>query len=506
MLVLTAENMKKAEESAVEHGSDYCTLMTTAGSKCADVIANEDKNKKITVLCGKGRNGGDGFVIASRLWSKGFRNVFVLLVYGEPTDELCVRVFGEMQKYSVNIDDWQTEKDSCIYHINTADVLVDAVFGIGFKGELKGNAKDAVECANANETAVKYAIDIPSGLSANGENPENLHFNADYTLTMIALKPCQVFEVSKSLCGKISVMDIGVNDEIIMPFAEPYFAYTKQEAVNNIADRKYNSNKGTFGSVLTVCGSKNMVGCVFLCNQAAVEIGAGLVTAAFPDCAYDAVTAKLTEPLFLPLECNKDGRILPNVKTLLPKIETSDVVAVGCGLGVDNATKDTVKFIIENCKSTLILDADALNCIAISPDVLKNAQCDIIVTPHPGEMSRLTKKSIAEIQGNRIKTASDFAKEYGVTVILKGVNTVVAGKNGEVYINTTGNAGMARGGSGDVLTGLVAGLVKQTKNPFTAACTAVYIHGSSGDYIKEKQGILAVTPTRLIEGLTMVLQ
>lgn len=501
MYVLTAENMRKAEELAVKNGSDFYTLMETAGTKCAEVIEDEDKAKKITILCGKGKNGGDGFVIARKLWEHGFRKIFVLLVYGKPTDDLCKKMYDAMTRYPVVTADFTAEEDTCIHHIKTADVIVDSVFGIGFSGTLSGNAETAVRTANENDSAKKYAIDIPSGLTADGKYSDNLYFTTDKTLTMIALKPVQVLKPTADFCKETLVMDIGVNDEILSLFAEKYTAFTKEEAVAGIKKRAFDSNKGDFGKILTICGSRNMTGCVYLCNQAAVEIGAGLVTAAFPECIYDTVTSKLTEPLMLPLPANKNGRIRTDARTLYEKLEKCDVVAAGCGIGTDNDTKELVKFIIGNCSGTLILDADALNCIAKDAEILKNTQCDIVITPHPGEMSRLTGLSIDEIQNNRTETAMNFAKEYGVTVLLKGANTVVADKNGRLFINTTGNPSMARGGSGDVLTGLVAGLIPQTADTFTAVCTACYIHGAAADYVTEKFGFLAATPTRVIENL-----
>ena len=501
MYVLTAENMRKAEDLAVKNGSDFYTLMETAGTKCAEVIANEDKAKKITILCGKGKNGGDGFVIARKLWEYGFRKIFVLLVYGKPNDELCSEMYDAMIRYPVVTADFTAEADTCAYHIKTADVIVDSVFGIGFKGCLSDNAETAVRLSNENKSAKKYAIDIPSGLTADGIYTENLYFNTDKTLTMIAMKPVQVLKPTADFCGETLVMDIGVNDDVLSLFSEEYITFTKDEAISNIRKRTFDSNKGDFGKILTICGSRNMTGCVYLCNQAAVEIGAGLVTAAFPECIYDTVTAKLTEPLMLPLPANENGRIVADARTLYEKLPKSDVVAVGCGLGIDNDTKDLVKFIIRNCRNTLILDADALNCIAKDTEILKEADCDIIITPHPGEMSRLTGMSITEIQNNRTEVAINFAKEYGVTVLLKGANTVVADKNGRLFINPSGNPSMARGGSGDVLTGLIAGLVPQTEDIFTAVCTACYIHGATADYVTEKLGALSATPTRVVENL-----
>ncbi|MBR5233141.1 MAG: NAD(P)H-hydrate dehydratase [Clostridia bacterium] len=501
MLVLTAENIKMAEESAVKNGCNYYDLMKTAGTECADVISLEDKNSKVTVLCGKGRNGGDGLVIAGRLWQNGFRNVFVVLAGGMPTDELCIQMYEEMVKYPVVVTDFTTDRKTAVYHIETADIIADALFGIGFRGELSGNYLEAVEIANKNTTAKKYAIDIPSGLSADGIYNEKTYFISDETLTMIAFKPVHVIKPSSDMCGKVTVIDIGIKEEILFPFAEKYTAFTKEEALNSINKRTYDCHKGTFANVLTICGSRNMTGCVYLCNQAAVEIGAGLVTAAFPECIYNTVTAKLNEPLMLPLKNNDEGRMTTDAKTLLPAIKRADVIAIGCGLGVDNDTKELVSFVINNYKGILILDADALNCVAKNTEILKNAECDIVITPHPGEMTRLTDKCIQDIQNNRMQTALDFANEYGVTILLKGANTVIADKTGRCYINTTGNPSMARGGSGDVLTGLIAGLISQTEDTFTAVCTGAFIHGMTADNIVKKYGPLAATPTRIINEL-----
>lgn len=500
MYVLTAENMKKAEAKAVENGKTWHDLMEAAGAGCAKHISKEDKNKKIVILCGKGRNGGDGFVIARKLWQHGFRSIFAITVYPLSTDELCLEMYDEMKKYPVNVCDFSQEAETCLHHISTADVLVDAVFGIGFSGELQGSALSCIKCANSNAIAKKYAIDIPSGLTAEGNEP-SVYFKADETLTMIAFKPVQVLKPFAELCAATTVIDIGIEKSCLEPFCEPFSVYTKEEALSNIRKRHYDAHKGNFGNILTICGSRNMTGCVYLCNQACVEIGAGLVTACFPDCIYDTVTPKLTEPLMLPVSANENGRIKTDAKILTEKLKKADVIAIGPGLGTDNDTKDLVKFVINNYNGVLILDADAINCIASDPDILTDARCNIVLTPHPGEMSRLTKISVTEIQKDRTATAKIFAEKYGVTVLLKGAGTVVADKNGNIYINTTGNPSMARGGSGDVLTGLIAGLIQQTSDTFTAVCTAAYIHGGTADFVTKKYGSLSATPSRVIDNI-----
>lgn len=506
MYILSAENMKMAEETANKDGLSYCTMMQRAGFGCGDIIAKHDKNAKTVILCGKGRNGGDGLVIAQRLWQKGFRKVFAILVSGMTTDALCLEMYDEMTKYPVVVTDMTEECETALYHIATADIIVDSVFGIGFKGQLRDEALQAVESANKNTTARKFAVDIPSGLTADGQYRGQEYFRAHETLSMIAYKPVHVLKPTAVFCGKTTIIDIGINKEFLVPYAEKYEALTKDEATENIFTGDYNAHKGTFGKCLTVTGSRSMTGCVYLCNQAAVETGAGIVTAAFPDCIYSAVTPKINEPVLLELKSNSQGRISAlSCKELYPAIRTASVIAVGCGMGVDCDTKQIVEFIISNAECPVILDADALNCISHNIEILKNKNCEILITPHPGEMARLTKMTVAEIENDRIKVASEFAKKYGITVLLKGANTVIADKNGRVCINPTGNPSMARGGSGDVLTGMLAGLATRTKDLYTAACTAAYLHGAAGDHVAERYGMLAATPTRIINNLQCII-
>lgn len=506
MFVLTAENMKKAEESAYSAGLSYYTMMERAGFGCGDIIAECDKKKKTVILCGKGKNGGDGLVIAQRLWQKGFRRIFVILISGQPQDELCLEMYNNMIKYPVVVTDMTKERETALYHISDAEIIVDSIFGIGFKGELAGDALDAVEMSNKNKTAYKFAIDIPSGLTADGKYNGQVYFKTNETLSMIAFKPVHVLKPSSNYCGKTTVINIGVGDEHTEKFAEKYTSLTNEEAVNKIKKRNFNDHKGTFGKVLTVTGSRNMTGCVYLCNQAAVETGAGIVIAAFPDCIYSAVTPKINEPVLLPLKNNNMGRISSaSCSELFEKMQDASAIAVGCGLGVDDDTKQTVEFIIKNAKCPVVLDADGLNCIADNVDILKSAKCEILLTPHPGEMSRLTGLSVTEIENNRIDITSNFAKKYGVAVLLKGANTVIADKYGNVTLNTTGNPSMARGGSGDVLTGIIASLIPQTDSLYTAAYTGAFIHGAAGDLTAEKQGKLSATPSRVIENLHFVI-
>lgn len=502
MKILTAENMKKAENMAVMSGMTYKQMMINAGYGCGDVISKCDKSKKTVILCGKGKNGGDGFVIARRLIQNGFKKVFIVLVHGEATDELCIEMYNETEKYPIDITDMTKEKDKAFYHIQSAEIIVDCIFGIGFKGEIKGNALDAVKKSNENKKSYKFAVDIPSGLSADGIYNGEEYFNTDETLAIITYKPVHIWKPTSCLCGKKTVVSIGVDEKYTSQFAENYETVSSEEVFLKIKNRNYNDHKGTFGKALIIAGSKNMTGCVYFCNQAAVELGSGIVISAFPDCIYSAVTPKINEPVLLPLKSNENGCISSDAcSELREKMNSASVIAIGCGLAVNEDTKKVTEFVIKNAECPVVIDADGLNCISENPDILKKAKCEIVLTPHLGEMSRLTGKSISEIEKNRMEIAGEFANEYGVTVLLKGENTVIVDSKNHLCVNYTGNPSMARGGSGDVLTGIITALVSQTADVYTAACIGAYIHGGIGDFVVEKYGVLSATPKRMIENI-----
>ncbi len=500
MYILTSDNMKKAENNANGNGLSFREMMESAGRGCAEKIKAKDTKKKVTILIGKGKNGGDGLVIARYLSSFGFKHITVVLVHGDIGDSLCFEMFAALTKYPVDIQDYTENPQGVLKHIETSDIIIDCIYGIGFKGDLKGSDTEIVTAAN-NNNCIKYAIDIPSGLSASGEYHGQLYFHTDQTLSMISYKPVHILMPTAAFCGKTSVINIGIEQSAIESFAEKYTAMTPDEVRQGIKPRPYDSNKGDYGKILTLSGSRNMTGCVYFINQAAVEMGAGLVVASFPECIYDTVTQKLNEPIFLPLP-QSDGFISSDAKgSLEEQLNTFSVIAAGCGIGVNKNTKKIIKMIIKKSSCPVVLDADGINCIADSKDILKTSQADIVLTPHPGEMARLCEKSIDEIQSDRINIASDFAREYNATLVLKGSNTVIADKDGRITVNATGNPGMARGGSGDVLTGIIAGLIPQTADVFSASCAGVYIHGATGDYIAKQNCLLACTPTRLTENL-----
>ena len=271
--------------------------------------------------------------------------------------------------------------------------------------------------------------------------------------------------------------------------------------------RDLNGNKGTFGKVLLICGSKNMVGCCALAAEGALRSGAGLVTLAFPDVLYNSLTARLTENLFLPLPTDDRGFIdYTALPTVLDAAEKADVVMVGCGIGTGFAPSLITTSLIEHCSKPLILDADALNCLSLCPDYLKKAKAPILLTPHPGEMARLTGKSIEEIEKDRLKTAVDFCKEYRVNLLLKGHETVIcSSESDDVYINKTGNTGLSKGGAGDLLSGIISGLTPAFKGDlFKSAVLGAFVHGMTSDVLKETYSEYSMLPTDCAKALPQV--
>ena len=271
-----------------------------------------------------------------------------------------------------------------------------------------------------------------------------------------------------------------------------------KSANDMLPKRDINGNKGTFGKVLLVCGSRNMVGCCVLATEGALRSGAGLVTLAFPDVLYNSLTSRLTENLFLPLTSDDRGLVdYTALPTILDAAEKADVVMVGCGLGTGFAPSLITTSLIDNCSKPLILDADSINCLSVCPQYLKKAKSPILLTPHPGEMARLTAKSIEEVESNRFEVTTDFCKEYNVNVLLKGHETIICNSEADtVYINKTGNTGLSKGGAGDLLSGIVAGLTPMFKGDlFKSAILGAFVHGMSADILKNKFSEYSMLPS-----------
>lgn len=267
-----------------------------------------------------------------------------------------------------------------------------------------------------------------------------------------------------------------------------------------VFNRPDDSNKGTLGSLLCFCGSYGMAGAAIMAGKAALRCGIGLLKIAVPKSIYPVCATNILESVYYPLEETSNGVISSkNTDFLLEMCEKSSAVVIGCGLSVCDDTKNLVQSVITNCEKPLVIDADALNCICNKPEILKNLKAPAIITPHPGEMARLLHSTPKTVNSNRENTAINFAKKFGVVTVLKGAGTIIASPDGEVYINHTGNSGMATGGSGDVLSGIIGSLLAQGASPINAAAAGVFLHGTIGDLAAEKLGKISMLPTDMID-------
>ena len=311
----------------------------------------------------------------------------------------------------------------------------------------------------------------------------------------------------KTMC-KLQISDIEILDKdekVIdtMRFAKRIEACADINDENNyyaVFNRPDDSNKGTLGSLLCICGSYGMAGAAIMAGKAALRCGIGLLKIAVPKSIYPVCATNILESVYYPLEETSNGVISSkNTDFLLEMCEKSSAVVIGCGLSVCDDTKNLVQSVITNCEKPLVIDADALNCICNKPEILKNLKAPAIITPHPGEMARLLHSTPKTVNSNRENTAIDFAKKFGVVTVLKGAGTIISSPDGEVYINHTGNSGMATGGSGDVLSGIIGSLLAQGASPINAAAAGVFLHGTIGDLAAEKLGKISMLPTDMID-------
>lgn len=508
MRILSVEQMKKIENLANDMGLDFYQMMENAGCACARFIDRniEDKSsKEVTVVCGKGKNGGDGFVIARKMFENGYK-IKVVLAMGEPKADDSIKNYEKVKKLNIPIISFETKENECVDVIRSSDVIVDSIFGFGFKGKPKKNVVDVFKLMSLSKGIV-FSIDVPSGVDTDTGEVAGECVKADYTVAISSLKPAHVLQPSVDFCGKTAIVQIGIQEECFEMVVENYFTADIKDVSKLFSPRKAISNKGDCGKVLAICGSYTMPGAASFCANACVRSGAGLVTVAFPDRAYNAITPHLIEPILLPVESNKQGTFAKtSVPRLLMAMEKADVIVVGCGIGNNLDTKYVVNQVITNANCPIIIDADGINVISDNIDVLRAAKVPIILTPHPGEMARLCDKSIEEVQTDRFETAKSFAKKYGVTVVLKGSGTVVSSPEFTgTYINRTGNAGMATGGSGDVLSGIIASMLAQDLSCGSSAIAGVYIHGMAGDNCAKKLSMRGMTPSDIIKELPLLL-
>ena len=508
MRVLTASQMKMAEQNAINSGTAEITLMENAGASAYRVIENAIGSKltgmNCTVLCGSGNNGGDGFVVG-RLLSKTAKKVTIILVNSLPKTKSSAEMYEMCKDTNCTILDIGFDLREALIEISKSDLIVDAVFGTGFHGNLPEKMLDVFEYAN-NTDAIKVALDLPSGANADTGEADKNSFVADVTISFGSAKMGHITSPTKELSGNLVVCDIGIFESAYDNIGTVAYSITKSQIPDLLPKRKPDSHKGDFGKLLIIAGSNDMSGAAALSTLSALRTGVGLCTLASTKTVIDRVASNIYEPTFITLETDTDGTIkAASFEKIYPIINNFDTICIGMGLKNTDNAKDLVANVLKYAKGTVLIDADGINALSSCINLCKDTEAKVILTPHPGEMSRLTGKTVAEIQSDRITIAKDFAKEYGVTLVLKGANTVIATPKGEIYINSTGNSGLSRGGSGDVLSGIIASLSAQGLSPLVACLVGVYVHGYTADKVAKDSSKQGMLPTDVINTLPYAL-
>lgn len=516
MDILTVDEIKQVEERENEIGTRFIRLMENAGAACArrvlkyakEYFPNEDGEVSVCVVCGAGKNGGDGFVIARKLCEAGL-HVSVVLLPGAPKAADAIEMYGKAYDLGIKFYTYDGSSNEISLkaesEIDGVDIIVDCIFGFGFHGEPDVIAGSAFHLINTSPALV-IAIDVPSGLNVNTGEVGGEHVNADITLAITCLKPGHIYGEGKRCSGQIEIVDIGILEESFEACRPKLFTIDETEDGMLLPYRDEDAHKNDFGHVLLICGSRCMPGAGRLSSAAAIYIGAGLVTAAFPESAYPAFASGIPEVMLCPLPETPDGTLSASaVAVIAEKMKKATVIVLGCGLGQGEEVDEVVAYVIRNSACPIVLDADGLNSVAKNVGILKEANSSVIITPHPGEMQRLIKEPVPEGFYDRIQMVQNFAKEYNLTVLLKGPTTIVASaKSEKIYLNTTGNSGLAKAGSGDVLSGIIGGLLSQNLDAFSAAFMGSYIHGLSADIVSKKYSKNGMTASDLFEGIRLI--
>lgn len=477
MVLLSAKQMREIDAEAVNLGTPSEVLMENAATATVFEILKQNP-EKVIIFTGKGQNAGDGFAIARRLYIKKIDTEVITLSPESSLSGAAALNFEVLKKLGVPIKEFSKNGNF------ECDVIVDCILGTGVKGVLKGDFEDAVNIIS-NSSAYVISADIPSGISADNGEVLGCAVKADKTVTYGFLKAGLFSPLSADYVGEIVLDDVSIpeNKEIFSDVKT--FLITKGDVT--FPKSLKSAHKGTNGKVLIAGGSEGMCGAVFMAADSAAKVGAGLITCA---------TQKNLLPIFM-------KKLYTGMCTDIDTVDFSayDTVLFGNGLGKDEKNLPVLRKAVSETTGNLIIDADGLNLLAEDISILKNKNCNIFLTPHPLEFARLCNIQTGEVLKNRVELASEFSEKYGVYLILKSSHTVVALPDGTAYINSTGNEGMAKGGSGDVLAGILAGAVHKYNSPVSAAISAVYLHSVAGDIAAESIGKISMTAEDIIKNI-----
>lgn len=498
MRLVSVMEMRELERVAIEeYGVPSIVLMENAARQTADLIETrlgELKGKRILIFAGKGNNGGDGLAVARYMANRGA--AVRVLFFGNPEanqgDAKINRQIIEAMKIDLIAVNGERDLDRIRQSIAVSDCLVDALLGIGFSGQLRDGMRRITEMMNESGKYI-VAVDVPTGVHADSGQVAVGAVRAHDTITFDACKLGLVLYPASAYCGRITIASIGIPEKLVAQTGSVQ-VIDDDCMVDIEASRSPYTHKGSCGRVVIAGGSVGLTGAAVLASTSALRSGAGLVTVCVPKAVDRIMEVKTTEAMTMPLADTEAGTLsLDALEDLLLKANRSDVLVIGPGLGREEETMALVEAVVRQAEVPLVIDADALYALARHPEVLLEAKALPILTPHPGELANLLHISIAEVNARRIEIAREAAKVFHSIVVLKGARTVVAYPDGDVYLNVYGNEGMASGGMGDVLAGVIGALVGQGLSSHEAAVTGVGLHAMAGDIVAKdgKIGLVA---------------
>ena len=496
MKILQSAQVKEVDKYTIENEPIHSiNLMERAAGQITQWIGRIFSIiKQVSIFVGPGNNGGDGLAVARQLAEKDFRvHVYLVKISDKLSSDASTNLERLKQQNKTAI--YTIEKSDAMPDVGKGDIILDGLFGSGLNRPLEGFPAEVVKHLNQYE-ATRIAIDIPSGLFGedNSGNNYDAVFRADFTLTFQFPSVSFFFPEHQDMTGHWYVLPIGLDSEKIAEIGSPYYLLTKDFIKQNLKVRKRFDHKGRFGHVLMITGGYGKMGAAVLASKAALKTGSGLVTGHIPRLGYDIMQTAIPE-VMISLDDSDTVFSKP------PELDRFTNVGIGPGVGTQETTQNALYKLIDEANKPLVLDADALNILSMNKDWLKNLPEGSILTPHPKEFERLTEK--VNNHYNRLQLQMEFAKKFNVYLVLKGGNTSVATPEGNLYFNVTGNPGMASGGSGDVLTGMITSLLGQGYDPEMASVTGVYLHGLAGDLAKEKTGEEALTASDMIDAISL---
>lgn len=486
-IFLSASSVKEVDGRTASTGATSYTLMGNAAREMFECIKeNGLDTSTVLIMCGRGGNGGIGYALAYLMIKSGVSARVVHVV--DPKNEDSKTYMSQYTELGGELIRYADDPDYVASLAMISSLVIDALHGVAFCGELWGDELQLVDLANSSP-GVLVSVDIPTGVSADGNVSPNCIL-ADITVTFTSHKAATVSYPALEYCGKVFVRDIGVPEEIITGI-RPMGCVIDESILQYLPARCPNTNKGNYGTLLTLTGSADMPGAAYLSAMGALRSGVGLLKMAGDKETLSILKNRISEPVFIPF--SKEN----------PAMQKYSALLVGCGIGrtYDNMLDDILKM----QKHTAIIDADGINYLSSHINVLMEMQGEVILTPHPGEMARLIGEDIEYVNRNRIECAKTFAMEYCCVVVLKGDRTVVASPNGDVFVNSTGNTALSKGGSGDVLAGVIASLAAQGVTPIKAACIGVYAHGKAAENLVSRYGVHGMLPHDLPEEIGRIL-